>query len=164
MQRVRSTNRAWLTTELPGRRSMATSPFDRRLILAPALRRPVPGRAQSSVRVITSRAAHGPVANAVWTIPAGWFRTTIRHAFSTADASEAYFDCASLILSQRRLHWAGGAFPRPGRRGAPHASWPRLLGRPASESGKLRHGDDTHGSAACRRRGARVAYALESFR
>src|SRR5262245_33256570 len=34
---------------------------------------------------------------------------------------------------------------------SPRALWQRLLGRPASESGTLRHGDGTHGrSARCR--------------
>src|SRR5262249_8637247 len=89
---VRCTNRAWLTTELRRRRGTATSPFDRRLILAPALRPAVRGRGPASVRAITPRAAHGPAANAVGTIPAGGVPTTIRRAFSTADASEAYVD------------------------------------------------------------------------
>src|SRR6266481_1813634 len=38
------------------------------------------------------------------------------------------------------------------RRPEPNELWQRLLGRPASESGTLRHGDGTHGrSDRCRR-------------
>jgi hypothetical protein len=39
--------------------------------------------------------------------------------------------------------------------------WQRLLGRPASESGTLRHGDGTHGRSDRCRRSVRVAYLMQ---
>jgi hypothetical protein len=46
----------------------------------------------------------------------------------------------------------GSVRPRPGGAGASTLLWHRLLGRPASECGKLRHGDgDSEGGNRCRR-------------
>jgi hypothetical protein len=42
--------------------------------------------------------------------------------------------------------------------------WQRLLGRPASESGRLRHDEGTHGSGARRRRGLVLPTLRQSIR
>src|SRR5215470_13179541 len=49
-----------------------------------------------------------------------------------------------------------GRAPQPGD---PKGLWQRLLGRPVSESGRLRHGDRTRGWGAQLLEGAKVAYA-----
>jgi hypothetical protein len=47
-----------------------------------------------------------------------------------------------------------------GARRSPRSLWQRLLGRPASESGRLCHGDGGHGRGDRRWEGVRVGYPL----
>ena len=78
--------------------------------------------------------------------------------------------CAACVLrsmAARRkttLGWIGIS-PKLGLLSLARATLrPRLLRRPASEPGRLRHGDGAHGSGACWRRGLGLPIALESFR